>query len=94
MDCRTCVYSDWNYPSTECRSCRGYGNYARVLPTITNEYLVQADDEMELRVLQACDTANLLTELMMFGDGDQCVKASRLLAKLGKAMALNVHDER
>jgi len=99
--------SDWSYPSLECRSCREYGNHATVLPTPGAELLFPdgicpgetalhrlTDEEVEQKVDAACDIINHLTELMMFGDGEQCTKASTNLALIGKAMALNVHKER
>jgi hypothetical protein len=107
-NCASCVYSDWNYPSTECRSCRGFGNHATVLPTITNKYLLDTVDwsfweecepaiseetELKERVEQAMALCIELTDKVMFGDGEQCTEASRLLAKISQAMQLNFYDK-
>ena len=89
MSCITCIYSSYRrlngLPSIECQSCRVYSNHATELPAIGGELIDEAD------VDAACYVINQLTHLVMFGDGEQCTKASRLLSMIGKAMTLNVH---
>lgn len=88
MDCRTCVHSNWDYPSLGCRSCRGYSNHSTTLalPGTT----IHAELTTNKQVDAAIATITKLTEQVMYGNGEECTKASELLSKISRAFEMRI----
>ena len=85
MDCKTCVWSDWDYPMDECRECRGYSNHTTTLPLpgmCPGEEALPNIDPLYMSLLNALDTIKALNRIRVMGEGEDCTRAQGMITML------------